>query len=258
MSDITPKTTKSVAAARAKLGISDERFPHHVAVIMDGNGRWARQRGLPRPMGHHEGAKIVRVVVQAASDLGLEALSLYGFSLENWRRPNEEVEALLTLFSQALRRERPTIMQNNIRFRHLGRRDGLPKVLLDEIDRTTENTRAHTGMWLNLALNYGSRTEIVDAIRALCARVTRGELSPQDIDERTVSDALGTAGQTDPDMIIRTAGEMRISNFLLWQVSYAEFVVTDVLWPDFNEQEFHKCIAAFAGRNRRFGGLDKP
>ena len=255
MSEITPD---SIAAARAQLGIDDDCLPRHVAIIMDGNGRWARQRGLPRPVGHREGAKTVGVVVKAASRLGLEALSLYGFSLENWSRPAEEVQALLGLFSETLRCERPTIMQNNVRFRHLGRRQGLPKTLLDEIDLTTENTRAHTGMWLNLALNYGSRAEIVDAVRAIYARVARGELAGEAIDEQTVTDALDTAGQCDPDLIIRTAGEMRISNFLLWQVSYAEFVVTDVLWPDFAEPEFHQCLAVYAARSRRFGGLDKP
>jgi undecaprenyl diphosphate synthase len=250
-------TVESIAAARAPVGIPDGQYPRHVAIIMDGNGRWARQRSLPRPIGHREGAKAVRAVVTEASHLGLEALTLYGFSVDNWRRPPEEVAALMALFADTLRRERPTIMDNNVRFRHLGRRAGLPEHLLAEIDGTAEATAAHTGMWLNLAINYGSRAELADAVRKLARAALDGRLSPEAVDERTVSDALGTAGQPDPDLLIRTAGEMRLSNFLLWQISYAEFYVTDRLWPDFGVAEFHAALRAYAARERRFGGLKR-
>jgi undecaprenyl diphosphate synthase len=249
-------TPESIAAARAELNVPADRFPRHAAIIMDGNGRWALGRGLPRPAGHRAGAKAVRRIVTEASRMGLEALTLYGFSLDNWRRPAEEVAALMNLFSESLQRERPTMLENNVRFRHVGRREGLPEALLEEIDTTVRDTQAHTGMWLNLALNYGSRAELTAAARALARRVAAGQLAPEDIQEATISGLLGTAGQSDPDLVIRTAGEMRLSNFLLWQISYAEFHVTPVLWPDFDEAELHKAIRAFAARRRRFGGLD--
>jgi undecaprenyl diphosphate synthase len=249
-------TPQDIAEARAALGIPPERMPRHVAIIMDGNGRWAQQRGLPRPAGHSEGAHVVRRIVTESQRVGLEALTLYSFSLENWRRPKEEVAALMGLYAEHLRRERPTLMEQNTRLRHLGRREGLPDSVLAELDESTRVTRNNTGMWLNLALNYGGRTELTDAVRKIAARAAAGEIRPDQIDEQIISDSLGTTGITDPDLLIRTAGEMRISNFLLWQVSYAEFYVTDVLWPDFDETEFGKALVAFAQRHRRFGGLD--
>ena len=249
-------SAEAVAAARAELGIPAGRFPRHVAIIMDGNGRWARRRGLPRPAGHAQGAEVVRKIVVEAVRLGLEALTLYSFSLENWRRPQEEVKALMDLYAQYLRRERSTVIENNVRLRHLGRREGLPEAVLRELDATVEASADNAGMWLNLALNYGGRAELTDAVRAIAAAVADGRLRPEEVDERTVSSALSTAGLPDPDLLIRTAGEMRLSNFLLWQVSYAEIYVTDVLWPDFDEAEFHKALKAYAGRHRRFGGVE--
>jgi len=250
--------SESQLAAREKVGIPPERFPRHVAIIMDGNGRWARGRGLPRPAGHREGAKVVRPIVTEGAELGLEALSLYSFSIENWQRPADEVSALMGLYADYLRRERPTVMDNNVRMRHLGRRDGLPQAVLDELDETVRVSSTNTGMWLNLALNYGGRAEIIEAVKGLAARAAAGEIAPDAIDDQAISNALDTTGQSDPDLLIRTAGEMRISNFLLWQVSYAEFYVTDTLWPDFDAESLHDALRAFAGRHRRFGGLDQP
>ncbi len=250
------KLSDSMIAARAELDIPPERFPRHVAIIMDGNGRWAERRGLPRPAGHRDGAKVVRPIVTEGARLGLEALSLYSFSIENWQRPAEEVSALMGLYAEYLRRERVTVMDNNVRVRHLGRREGLPDSVLEELDETVQVSSTNTGMWLNLALNYGSRAEILDALRGIARRAVAGEIDPDAIDERVISDALDTLGQSDPDLMIRTAGEMRISNFLLWQASYAEFYVTETLWPDFAVESLHDALRTFAGRNRRFGGLD--
>ncbi|MGC9455615.1 MAG: isoprenyl transferase [Phycisphaerae bacterium] len=252
MADVSPQ---AVAAARRELGIPEERIPRSVAIIMDGNGRWAKQRGLPRTAGHEQGAKVVRRIVTEAARLGLEALALYSFSIENWRRPQEEVSALMHLYSDYFVSERPTIMDHNVRVRHLGRREGLPQQVLDDMDETLRLSQANTGMYLCLALNYGSRTEIADAVRRIAARSAAGELDPADVDEATISGELDTAGVPDPDLVIRTSGELRLSNFLLWQVSYAEFYVTDAYWPDFDEAELHKALHAYAGRNRRFGGL---
>lgn len=254
MADLSPQ---AVAAARAELGISDEQFPRHVAVIMDGNGRWARSRGLPRTSGHAEGARNVRRIVTESVRLGLEALTLYSFSIENWCRPAKEINALMHLYAEYLVCERPTVMENNIRVRHLGRREGLPEAVLAELDATVGCSSSNTGMWLNLALNYGGRAELTDAVRAIAARAAAGEIAPEDIDEGTISGALATAGIPDPDLLVRTAAEMRISNFLLWQISYTELYVSDVLWPDFNEGELHKALRDFAERRRRFGGLNQ-
>jgi len=253
MADVSPG---AVAAARRALGVSDDRIPRSVAVIMDGNGRWAKQRGLPRSAGHEQGAKVVRTIVSEAARLGLSALTLYSFSIENWRRPKDEVNALMHLYADTLIRERPTIMEHNVRLRHLGRREGLPASVLHELDVTVEAAKNNTGMYLCLALNYGSRTEILDAVTRIARQVKQGTLDPEGIDEAIFNASLDTAGIPDPDLLIRTAGEMRISNFLLWQISYAELFVTDVFWPDFEEEEFHKGILAYAHRNRRFGGLD--
>jgi len=254
VADISPQ---AIAAARKALGVPNEQIPRAVAIIMDGNGRWARARGLPRSAGHSEGAKVVRRIVTEAARLGLEALTLYSFSVENWRRPREEVNALMHLYAEYLVRERPTIMEHNIRLRHLGRRTGLPKTVLRELDETLRVSADNTGMFLCLALNYGSRAEMTDAIIRIARRVAAGELSPDQIDEGVISNGLDSAGVPDPDLLIRTAGELRVSNYLLWQISYAEFHVSNVLWPDFNEEEFRRAIVAYAGRHRRFGGLDR-
>src|SRR5690349_2719988 len=241
--------------------IPPEKFPRHIAIIMDGNGRWAVRRGFERVRGHQEGARTVRDIVTECARLrkhhgGPDFLTLYSFSIENWKRPVEEVGFLMTMYIEYLQKERTTMMENNIRFRQIGRLDNLPDPVLDEVNRTLEETKNNNGLTLVLALNYGSRAEIVDSVRAIAERVKKGELDPRDIDEETISENLYAAGMPDPDLLIRTAGEMRVSNYLLWQISYAELYVSDVLWPDFGENALHEAIRAFASRNRRFGALD--
>ncbi|MCL2701606.1 MAG: polyprenyl diphosphate synthase [Phycisphaerae bacterium] len=222
---------------------------------MDGNGRWARARNLPRSAGHQAGADVVEQIVTAAAELGLDALTLYSFSVENWRRPKEEVQMLMYLYAEYLRQQRQTQLDHNLRLRHVGRREGLPQSLLDELDRSVELSADNTGMFLCLALNYGSRAEITDAVRRIASRVREG-LPDDAIDEKLISDSLDTHGVPDPDLLVRTAGEIRLSNFLLWQISYAELYVTDKHWPEYTRDEFHKSLHAFAARSRRFGGLD--
>ena len=229
------------------------RIPRHVAIIMDGNGRWAQSRGLPRSAGHGAGALAVERSLQAISDAGVEALTLYSFSSENWSRPADEIDALMTLCVAKLKEKRAFLVEHNIRLRHLGRRQGLPRSVLDELDTTIAATGSCTGPTLCLALNYGSRDEIADAVRAIAREASGGALAPDDIDEQTITDHLGTRGMPDPDLLIRTSGEFRLSNFLLWQISYAEIVVTDTLWPDFTERDLFDAIGAFAARARRFG-----
>ena len=241
--------------------IPDERIPRHISVIMDGNGRWAVRRGLERIRGHQEGARTVRDVVTECARLrkhhgGPDYLTLYSFSLENWKRPTSEVTFLMQMYIEYLRNERVTMMENNIRFRQIGRLDNLPDPVLDEVNIALEQTRNNTGLTLVLALNYGSRAEITDAVRSIAQEVKSGELDPREIDESTISSHLYTARSPDPDLLIRTAGEMRVSNYLLWQISYAELVVSDVLWPDFGVKDLHGAIREFASRNRRFGALD--
>jgi undecaprenyl diphosphate synthase len=238
-----------------------EKFPRHIAVIMDGNGRWAVRRGLERVKGHQEGARTVRDIVTECARLrkhhgGPDFLTLYSFSIENWKRPLDEVSFLMTMYIEYLQKERATMMENNIRFRQIGRLENLPDPVLDEVNRTLEETKDNDGLTLVLALNYGSRAEITDAVRVIATKVADKELRPEEIDEQTISDHLYTAGWPDPDLLIRTAGEMRISNYLLWQISYAELVVSDVLWPDFGMEDLHAAIRQFASRNRRFGALD--
>jgi undecaprenyl diphosphate synthase len=238
------------------LEIPTERLPRHVAIIMDGNGRWARQRGLPRFAGHRAGAKSVRLIVEECARLKLKQLTLYSFSTENWNRPADEVAMLMDLYVEYMRSQRQLLIENNIQFVQIGRREGLPAPVLEELERTLEATRANTGMTLCLAINYGSRMEITDAVRAIADKVQSGALAPAQISEQTIGDHLYTAGMPDPDLLVRTAGEMRISNYLLWQISYAEFYVTDVAWPEFSIQELHKALRNFVGRNRRYGGVD--
>ena len=237
------------------------RFPRHIAVIMDGNGRWAVQRGLERVRGHQEGAKTVRRVVTECARLrkergGPDYLTLYSFSLENWKRPAKEVTFLMEMYIEYLQKERATMMENNIRFRQIGRLENLPEPVMEEMEITLKETAQNTGLTLVLALNYGSRAEIVDAVRGIAQKVKDGEMRPEQITEETISEHLYTAGMPDPDLLVRTAGEMRISNYLLWQISYAELYVSEVLWPDFGEGDLHGAIEAFASRNRRFGALD--
>ncbi|AMV36717.1 isoprenyl transferase [Planctomyces sp. SH-PL62] len=243
---------------RARLqdwGLKPEQLPRHVAVIMDGNGRWAQKRGFPRVVGHRRGIQSVRAVVEEGVRLGLEQLTLYCLSVENWKRPPRELRFLMRLLRRFLVVERAELMAQNVRLRVIGRREGLPPEVLEEIDRTVAETAANTGMILRLAINYGGRTEIVDAVRRLAEEVRAGRLAPADIDEASVSGLLETAGSADPDLLIRTAGEMRISNFLLWQVSYTELWVTPTLWPDFRGADLLRACADFAARERKFGGL---
>ncbi|MEN8126584.1 MAG: isoprenyl transferase [Planctomycetota bacterium] len=236
-----------------RLGIGPEGIPRHIAVIMDGNGRWATERGLPRFHGHEEGAKIVESIATRCVDCGVEYLTLYSFSMQNWKRPKDEVDFLMYLYASYLEGIRPSLMRLNVQLAHIGRRDPLPQEVLDALDETIEVTGTNTGMTLGLALNYGSRTEIVDAVRALVQKAKDGTVDPQAIDEQAISDHLYTAGWYDPDMLVRTSGEMRISNYLLWQISYAEFYVTDLYWPDFTPEELDKAIITFGNRQRRFG-----
>jgi len=240
---------------RAELGIGPERLPRHIAIIMDGNGRWAQRQGLARVRGHEAGAANVREIVTHAARLGIECLTLYSFSTENWNRPIEEITHLMRLYVEYLIKERAEIMDNDIRLVQIGRRDGLPPDVLRELDETQSVSRENRGMKLCLALNYSSRVEIVDAVRRIARDVAAGQLDAEAIDEGTISRALYTAGLPDPDLLVRTAGEMRVSNFLLWQISYAELYVTDVLWPEFRRADLNEAIREYARRDRRFGGL---
>ena len=232
-----------------------EKLPRHIAVIMDGNGRWARSRGLPRVEGHRAGVSSVRRVTEECSRLGIEQLTLYCLSSENWKRPAEELDFLLELLQKYLVEERPRIMEHNIQARWIGRREGLPADAVRELDETVRLSAANTGLRVCLAINYGSRAELADAVRRVAEEVRRGTLDPAAIDENAISARLYTAGMPDPDLLIRTAGEMRVSNFLLWQISYAEIWVTDVCWPEFDEAQLHAALRSYAARQRRFGGL---
>ncbi len=237
------------------------RIPRHVAIIMDGNGRWAKERGFPREFGHRNGAAAVRATVEECGRLGVEALTLYSFSMENWKRPQAEIDALMALCLTYLDGEREAMVREGMRFRVIGRRAGLPEAVVQAIEGTERATAACTGPVLCLAINYGSRAEITDAVRAIARDVAAGRVAADAIDERTIAAHLhtGVLGDlADPDLLIRTAGEMRISNFLLWQISYAELHITDVLWPDFSKTDLHAAIREYAGRNRRFGGLEAP
>jgi len=241
--------------------IPANRFPRHIAIIMDGNGRWAVQRGLERIKGHQAGAKTVREIVTECARLrkehgGPDHLTLYSFSIENWKRPVNEVTFLMQMYIDYLRAERVTMMENNIRFNQIGRLENLPEPVLDEVNIALEETRNNTGMVLTLALNYGSRAEITDAVRAIAEKVKEGLIDPRDVSEEMISAHLYTRDMPDPDLLIRTAGEMRISNYLLWQISYAELFVSQTLWPDYGKTDLYEAIRSFASRNRRFGALD--
>ena len=244
-----------VEAQPLPAGLDRRRLPRHIAIIMDGNGRWATARGLPRALGHRAGAKTVLTIVEECKTLGIEALTLYSFSSENWKRPADEVAALMELCREFIRAQCETMIRNNIRFRRIGRREGMPEPVLEALDEAERATAHCTALTLCLALNYGSRTELVDATRAIAERVRRGELAPEAIDEATIDAHLYTHGLPDPDLLIRTAGERRISNYLLWQISYAEIHVAGALWPDFGPNELHAAIRDFASRERRFGDI---
>ncbi|MBM4366228.1 MAG: isoprenyl transferase [Deltaproteobacteria bacterium] len=229
------------------------KVPAHVAIIMDGNGRWAEGRGLSRVRGHEEGAESVRAITTACRELGCKALTLYSFSTENWKRPDDEVGALMGLLGRYLVQERREILDNGIRLNAVGQLDRLPMAVRAALKELMHASRDNKGMVLTLALSYGSRHEIVEAARALAKRCASGRLRPDQIDEAAFAAELQTAGLPDPDLLIRTSGELRISNFMLWQLAYAEIYVTDVLWPDFRRPELEAAFAAFGGRERRFG-----
>jgi undecaprenyl diphosphate synthase len=234
------------------------RLPAHVAVIMDGNGRWARRRGLPRVMGHRAGVETLKRTLRLCSDWGIGALTAYAFSTENWSRPGEEVSFLMTLFERVLERELESLEREQVRIRFLGDLEQLPSGLQSLIAEATRRTAANSGIRFNVCTNYGGRAELVRAARRLAERVSCGELDPNAIDEAHFAAELHTAGQVDPDLLIRTSGEQRISNFLLWQLAYAELHITDVLWPDFDADALVAALEDFQGRNRRFGGVQTP
>jgi len=233
--------------------VNFDQLPSHVAMIMDGNGRWAAQRHLPRVEGHRAGIDAVRDVVETSARLGIEVLTLYAFSVENWKRPRAEVNTLMMLLKRYLRREIDALHKNNIRFQPIGRIDELSRDVQDELELGRQHTASNTGLLFNIALNYGGRAEIVDAAR----RAISAGISPDELDERRFGELLYTGGQPDPDLLIRTSGEMRVSNFLLWQIAYSEIWVTDTLWPDFRRRNLLEAILAYQKRDRRYGGI-KP
>ena len=250
--EVVPAGTSEEDLLRA---IDWKRLPRHVAIIMDGNGRWAQLRQKHRVEGHREGIHAVRDTVETAARLGLEVLTLYAFSIENWKRPQSEVATLMGLLKHYLRSELDTLLRNNIRFRVVGRGQELESDVQSELERAQERTVANTGLQFNIALNYGGRAEIVDAVKRLVAELQARGTSPDALDEADIARHLYTAGQPDPDLLIRTSGELRISNFLLWQIAYSEIWVTDVLWPDFRRVHLLQAITDFQKRERRYGGI---
>ena len=234
--------------------VNFEQLPAHIAIIMDGNGRWAAQRHLPRVEGHRAGIDSVRETVETAARLGIDVLTLYAFSVENWKRPAAEVSTLMMLLKRYLRLELSTLLKNNIRFRVIGRMEELSRDVKHELAVGIDRTAGNRGMLFNIALNYGGRAEIVDAVR----RAIESGVSPADLDERRFGELLYTAGQPDPDLLIRTSGEMRVSNFLLWQIAYAEIYVTETLWPDFRRRHLLEAVLAYQKRERRYGGISSP
>lgn len=233
------------------------KLPRHVAIIMDGNGRWAQKRGLPRVAGHNEGVKSVRAVVEAAGEIGVKVLTLYTFSKENWFRPRHEVSALMKLLVSTMRREINDLIKKNVRLRAMGDLEDLPEDAYDEILYGIERTRHNTGLILNLALSYSGRQEIIDAVRSIAHKIKAGLLQPEEISEQVFAAHLYTTNLPDPDLLIRTSGEQRVSNFMLWQMSYTEIYVTKTLWPDFRKTEFYEALINFLNRERRFGKVSE-
>ncbi|HTD85965.1 MAG TPA: isoprenyl transferase [Candidatus Binatia bacterium] len=230
-------------------------LPTHVAIIMDGNGRWARQRNLPRVEGHRMGAESVRTIVRTAGEIGIKYLTLYAFSVENWNRPKGEVDTLMKYLERYLRSETPELDRNNVRLEVIGQIYRLPEFVQKELKKSITTLSKNNGLTVVMALSYGARTEIVDAVRAIAEKVEKGKLDPAEINEAVISQHLYTRNIPDPDLMIRTSGEMRVSNFLLWQISYAELVVTATLWPDFRKAQFFEALEEYARRHRRFGAL---
>ena len=250
---MTPATLIEPQSALADVPL--EKRPRHIAVIMDGNGRWAQRRGLPRIEGHRHGVASVRRTTEEAARLDIAQLTMYCLSSENWKRPQHELDFLMALLEQYMVEERTTLMRENVRLNVIGRRQGIPASVLREMDKTIDMSAVNTGLQLCLAINYGGRAELLDAVQRIARQVQSGQLQPDELCETTIKEHLYTADMPDPDLLIRTAGEMRVSNFLLWQISYAEIWVTDDCWPDFRENHLHEAIRTFATRQRRFGGL---
>jgi undecaprenyl diphosphate synthase len=232
-----------------------DRLPQHIAIIMDGNGRWAQRRHLPRISGHRAGVQSARTVIETCARLNIPALTLYAFSMENWRRPKAEIDFLMRLLREYLRKELPVIHRNNIRLLVIGRSDQLPAAVLKDVDRAMEQTAGNTGMKLAVALNYGGRAELVDAFNRILQHRGQNGRPSEPVTEETISQNLYTAELPDPDLLIRTSGEMRVSNFLLWQIAYAEIYVTETLWPDFTRAQLYEALLEFQKRERRYGGL---
>jgi undecaprenyl diphosphate synthase len=249
--DVIPRGSDERALARS---IDASRLPRHVAIIMDGNGRWARLRHKRRVEGHRAAITAVRETIETSARLGIEILTLYAFSVENWKRPKSEVRTLMGLLKRYIRAELDALVKNNVRIRVLGRMYELPADVRGELERAIERTKTCAGLTFNIALNYGGRTEIVDAVQSI-VREVRDSRKPRTVDERTIAAHLYTAGQPDPDLLIRTSGEMRVSNFLLWQIAYSEFWITDVLWPDFRRRHLLQAVADYQKRERRYGGI---
>jgi undecaprenyl diphosphate synthase len=238
--------------------LSDEakaNLPRHVAMIMDGNGRWAKQRGLPRVEGHRVGAESVRAIIRTAGELGIKYLTLYAFSVENWSRPKDEVDTLMKYLARYMKSEFGELNKSNVRLEVIGQVHRLPEFVQKQLKKTQEGLSKNNGLTLIMALSYGGRTEIVEAVRSIAAKAKKGELDPAEINEQVVADHLYTRNWPDPDVLIRTSGEMRVSNFLLWQISYSELVVTPTLWPDFRKPQFYEALEEYARRHRRFGAL---
>lgn len=246
---------ETLSEEELKAMLDKDRLPKHVAIIMDGNRRWAKQRGLPVLQGHRAGSRATRQVVEACVELGIPILTLYAFSTENWRRPPLEVQAFLHLIEVTLKRERDELNANGVKVRHIGSAEGLPESLVRTLKETEEMTRDNSTLLLNIAINYGGRNELVRAVHSIAKKVKSGLLEPEEINESTISAHLDTDGLPDPDLLIRTGNEWRISNFLLWQIAYTELYVTPTLWPDFNKREFLLALIDFQRRERRFGGI---
>ncbi len=254
------KLSKWKAKAKAEQGkeiegVNLENVPKHVAIIMDGNGRWAKKRGLPRIAGHREGMSVINKIVKKANSLGVEVLTLYAFSTENWKRPKNEVDFLMRLPERYLSVELPKLIEENVKVRLMGCKDSLPAHTINAVDNAIEKTKSNTGLVLNFALNYGSRDEIVSAIQQIAEDVDTGKVNSQSINDELVGQYLMTQELRDPDLLIRTSGEIRLSNFMLWQLAYTEFWFTGVLWPDFTEQHFLEAIEVYQQRTRRYGGI---
>lgn len=248
-------TTKQAASQDLPSDLSGERLPQHVAVIMDGNGRWATRRGLPRSVGHRKGVDTLKALLRCCKDWGISALTAYAFSTENWSRPLEEVEFLMALFEHVLRQELDEMIKEEVRICFVGNLIELPSKLQHMISHSMNVTQNNTGIRFTIAKNYGGRQEIVQACRQIALKVQQGQLNPDTIDESIIASHLYTAGTCDPDLLIRTSGEMRLSNFLLWQTAYSELYVTDTLWPDFDRFEFYRALQNYQQRDRRFGGV---